>query len=62
MIRNSNKKRNQSNRGMAAASPETRARVALAGGVAKHTKRGLQAANKETRVRVARLGGKASRK
>jgi len=48
------------NRGLASADPETRARVARAGGYAPHRERGLQAASPETRERVARMGGVAS--
>ena len=55
-------KNGNNNRGLASANPETRSRVARAGGKAKHDERGLQAANAETRSRVARAGGKASRK
>lgn len=50
----------ESNRGLASADPETRARVARAGGYAPHRERGLQAASPETRERVARMGGVAS--
>ncbi|MGD9673853.1 MAG: hypothetical protein AB7U98_10300 [Candidatus Nitrosocosmicus sp.] len=58
----STRKKHTKNRGLAAASDETRARVASAGGRAKHDERGLQAADPKTRARVARAGGKASRK
>lgn len=44
-------------RGLAFADPETRERVAKAGGVAPHLKRGLQATDSETRSAVARKGG-----
>ncbi|WP_148208234.1 hypothetical protein [Methanosphaerula palustris] len=50
----------ESNRGLASADPETRARVARMGGYAPHRERGLQAASPETRERVARMGGVAS--
>ncbi len=46
-------------RGLAAASPETRKRVAEAGGNAPHDERGLEAADQETRERVAKAGGQA---
>lgn len=46
-------------RGLAAASPATRERVARQGGSAPHALRGLQAADAATRERVARAGGKA---
>jgi hypothetical protein len=49
----------QSKRGLASASEETRERVARAGGEAPHEKRGLQAASSETRQNVARKGGLA---
>jgi hypothetical protein len=45
--------------GLAAASPETRERVAHMGGEAPHEQRGLQAASQETRERVAKMGGEA---
>jgi len=51
----------KSKKGLAAASKETRMRVARSGGKAPHKLRGLQAANLETRKRVAAMGGKASR-
>jgi len=57
-----NHKNSQNKRGLAAASAETRLRVARAGGRAKHDVRGLQAASKKTRTRVASLGGKVSSK
>jgi hypothetical protein len=47
-------------RGLAAASEETRERVAHMGGEAPHEERGLQAASQETRERVAHMGGEAS--
>ncbi|MDD5419581.1 MAG: DUF2795 domain-containing protein [Methanomicrobiaceae archaeon] len=47
-------------RGLAAASEETRERVAKMGGEAPHEERGLQAASRETRERVAHMGGEAS--
>lgn len=57
------KNENQGKRGLAAASAETRAKVASAGGRAKHEEgRGLQMADKATRTRVARAGGKASQR
>ena len=52
--------RSESTKGLASADPETRVRVARAGGYAPHRERGLQAASPETRERVARMGGAAS--
>ena len=52
--------RKNTNRGLASANDETRARVAREGGKAPHGERGLQATDDETRARVAREGGKAS--
>jgi general stress protein YciG len=46
-------------RGLAAADPATRERVARAGGEAPHEVRGLQASDPATRERVARAGGEA---
>ncbi|MCD8484333.1 general stress protein [Candidatus Woesebacteria bacterium] len=51
---------NNSNRGLASASEDTKQRVAEAGGNAPHEKRGLEAADQETRERVAEAGGEAS--
>jgi general stress protein YciG len=44
-------------RGLAAASEETRQRVARKGGTAPHQKRGLAATNTETRLKVSKAGG-----
>ncbi|HEU4481854.1 MAG TPA: hypothetical protein VFR65_02260 [Nitrososphaeraceae archaeon] len=52
--------RKNTNRGLASANDETRARVAREGGKAPHEERGLQATDEQTRARVAREGGKAS--
>jgi general stress protein YciG len=49
----------QTKRGLAAASEETRLRVARKGGIAPHNLRGLAAADSETRSRVAKAGGDA---
>lgn len=49
----------KSRRGLASASPKTRAEVGRKGGMAHHTKRGLQAASPQTRRRVAEAGGRA---
>ena len=54
------KTNNTSSKGLASASPETKLRVASAGGKAEHSLRGLQSANQETRQRVASAGGQAS--
>ena len=48
--------REQAKRGLAAASEETRLRVARKGGIAPHNLRGLAAADSETRSRVAKAG------
>ncbi|HEX6646527.1 MAG TPA: hypothetical protein VF047_05055 [Nitrososphaeraceae archaeon] len=52
--------RKNTNRGLASANDETRARVAREGGKAHHDEGGLQVTDEKTRARVAREGGKAS--
>jgi general stress protein YciG len=51
--------REHAKRGLAAASKETKLRVARKGGIAPHNLRGLAAADSETRSRVAKAGGDA---
>jgi hypothetical protein len=43
--------------GLASAKPETKSRVAKAGGLAPHKSRGLQAVGPERRKEISKMGG-----